>query len=151
MLDRRIRLRHLQVFVEIVRQGSLKRAAEVLFLTQPAISRTMAELEEIVGDRLARGILAGQGLAPTLRHHGANEGLFTALAAGQEDVAAASGSQEPGEEVGGEPVIGIGEADPLSPGPLHPEVSGASLSAVVRLDDLDVEVGSPRPAPAGPR
>lgn len=54
MLDRRIRLRHLQVFVEIVRQGSLKRAAEVLFLTQPAISRTMAELEEIVGDRLLR-------------------------------------------------------------------------------------------------
>ena len=72
-------------------------------------------------------------------------------AAGQEDVAAASGGQEPGEEVGGEPVIGIGEADPLAPGPLHPEVSSASLSAVVRLDDLDVEVGSPRPAPAGPR
>ena len=81
--------------------------------------------------------------------------LRTALvdegAAGQEDIAAAPGGQEPGEEVGGEPVIGIGEADPLAPGPLHPEVSGASLSAVVRLDDLDVEVGSPRPAPAGPR
>lgn len=48
-MDRRIRLRHLQAFVEIVRQGSLKRAAEELFLTQPAISRTLAELESIVG------------------------------------------------------------------------------------------------------
>lgn len=48
-MDRRIRLRHLQAFVEIVRQGSLKAAAEALFLTQPAISRTLAELEEITG------------------------------------------------------------------------------------------------------
>lgn len=51
-MDRRIRLRHLQAFVEITRQGSLKRAAEELFLTQPAISRTLAELEEIVGAAL---------------------------------------------------------------------------------------------------
>ena len=42
-MDRRIRLRHLQAFVEIVRQGSLKRAAEELYLTQPAISRTLAD------------------------------------------------------------------------------------------------------------
>lgn len=58
IMDRRIRLRHLQVFVEIVRQRSLKRAAEALFLTQPAISRTMAELEEIVGTRL---LIRGRG------------------------------------------------------------------------------------------
>ena len=51
-MDRRIRLRHLQAFVEIVRQGSLKRAAEELYLTQPAISRTLNELETIIGTPL---------------------------------------------------------------------------------------------------
>ena len=72
-------------------------------------------------------------------------------AAGQEDVAAAPGGQESGEEVGGEPVIGVGKADPLPSGPCHPEVSGAPLSAVARLDDLDVEVCSPRPGSADSR
>ena len=108
---------------------------------------------ELDGLRLPGGVDPG-GPALEAEVEGVGD-LSTVLvdegAAGQEDVAAASGSQEPGEEVGGEPVIGIGEADPLSPGPPHPEVSGKALSAVVRLDDLDVEVGSPRPAPAGPR
>ncbi|MFV0490439.1 MAG: pca operon transcription factor PcaQ [Pseudorhodobacter sp.] len=51
-MDRRIKFRHLQAFVEIVRLRSMKRAAERLLLTQPAISRTLAELEEILGARL---------------------------------------------------------------------------------------------------
>lgn len=64
MLDRRIRLRHVQAFAEIVRQGSLKRAAEALFLTQPAISRTVAELEEILGVRLLTRSRRGVALTP---------------------------------------------------------------------------------------
>lgn len=64
MLDRRIRLRHIQAFVEIIRQGSLKRAAEALFLTQPAISRTIAELEEIAGARLMTRSRRGVTLTP---------------------------------------------------------------------------------------
>lgn len=51
-MDRRIKLRHIQAFVEIVRQRSLKRAAERLLLTQPAMSRTLAELEDIAGASL---------------------------------------------------------------------------------------------------
>lgn len=46
-MDRRIKIRHLQAFVEITRRKSLKRAAERLLLTQPAMSRTLSELEEI--------------------------------------------------------------------------------------------------------
>ncbi len=49
MIDRRLKVRHLQAFVEIARQKSLKRAAEILNLTQPAISKTLKELEEIAG------------------------------------------------------------------------------------------------------
>lgn len=63
-MDRRIKIRHLQALTEIVRQGSLKQAAERLFLTQPAISRTLAELEEIVGaEMLTRG-RGGVALTP---------------------------------------------------------------------------------------
>ncbi|MDS9469485.1 pca operon transcription factor PcaQ [Paracoccus sp. MBLB3053] len=55
-MDRRIKIRHLQAFVEIVRGRSLKRAAETLHLTQPAISRSLSELEDIVGaELLTRG------------------------------------------------------------------------------------------------
>ncbi|SLN43191.1 HTH-type transcriptional regulator GbpR [Roseovarius gaetbuli] len=49
MIDRRLKVRHLQAFVEIARQKSLKRAAEILNLTQPAISKTLKELEQITG------------------------------------------------------------------------------------------------------
>lgn len=49
MIDRRIKFRHVQCFVEIAREGSLKRAGEILLLTQPAVSKTLKELEEILG------------------------------------------------------------------------------------------------------
>ena len=52
MIDRRIKVRHVQAFVEITRVRSLKRAAERLHLTQPAISKTVKDLEEIVGHAL---------------------------------------------------------------------------------------------------
>lgn len=52
MIDRRIKFRHIQCFVEIVRHKSMKRAAEGLFLTQPAISRTLKELEDSLGTTL---------------------------------------------------------------------------------------------------
>jgi LysR family pca operon transcriptional activator len=48
----RIRLRHLRTFVAIVVGGSLVKAAEALSITQPAVTKTLAELEEIVGARL---------------------------------------------------------------------------------------------------
>ncbi|SFD09886.1 pca operon transcription factor PcaQ [Tropicimonas isoalkanivorans] len=62
MIDRRIKVRHIQCFVEIVRQKSLKRAAERLSLTQPAISKTLKELEEILGTALLIRNRAGVAL-----------------------------------------------------------------------------------------
>jgi len=52
MIDRRIKFRHIQCFAEIVRHNSLKSAAQHLNLTQPAISKTLKELEEVVGSDL---------------------------------------------------------------------------------------------------
>jgi len=64
MIDRRIKLRHLQSFVEIARQQSLKKAAEMLFFSQPAISKTLKELEAIVGTPLMTRSRAGVELTP---------------------------------------------------------------------------------------
>mgnify|MGYP001945390958 FL=1 len=51
-LDNRIKFRHLTCFLEIARQRSFARAADQLAITQPAISKTLRELEELLGQRL---------------------------------------------------------------------------------------------------
>ena len=62
MINRRIKFRHIQCFVEICRERSLKVAAEKLFLTQPAISKTLKELEEILDAKLLLRNRAGVSL-----------------------------------------------------------------------------------------
>lgn len=63
-MDRRIKFRHLEVFSALARAASLKRAAEQLNLSQPAVSKTLSELEEIVGHLLAERSRAGVRLTP---------------------------------------------------------------------------------------
>lgn len=59
--NQRIRLRHLYTFVAVAQQGTLGRAAETLSLSQPALSKTLNELEELAGARLfERGRLGAQ-------------------------------------------------------------------------------------------
>ncbi|ANN65539.1 LysR substrate-binding domain-containing protein [Bordetella bronchialis] len=48
----RVNLRHLHCFVAIAQSGSLLRAAEKLAISQPAISKRLVELEDIVGTAL---------------------------------------------------------------------------------------------------
>lgn len=62
MIDPRIKFRHIQSFYEISREKSLKAAAEKLHLTQPAISKTLKELEEILGAKLMERSRAGVNL-----------------------------------------------------------------------------------------
>ncbi len=63
-MDRRIKFRHLDAFSAIARARSLKNAAEQLRLTQPAISRTLKELEEIAGVMLMERSRSGVVLTP---------------------------------------------------------------------------------------
>ncbi|MEG3113383.1 MULTISPECIES: LysR substrate-binding domain-containing protein [unclassified Pantoea] len=61
IFNQRIRLRHLHTFVAVAQQGTLGRAAETLSLSQPALSKTLNELEELTGVRLfERGRLGAQ-------------------------------------------------------------------------------------------
>ncbi|MGX1101121.1 LysR substrate-binding domain-containing protein [Amorphus sp. MBR-141] len=52
VLPNAIKLRHLQCFVEVARERSVTRAAHNLATVQPALSRTLRELEEEVGKKL---------------------------------------------------------------------------------------------------
>ena len=84
----RLKLRHLQCLVMVAQERNLVRAAKALALTQPAVSKTIAELEDIVGRRLLLRRRRGVELTPAadvlVRHavvalRGLREGLGLAL------------------------------------------------------------------------
>src|SRR5689334_16965887 len=52
LADSRGKFRHLQCFLAVAQFGGVQKAAESLSITQPAVSKTVAELEEILGVRL---------------------------------------------------------------------------------------------------
>jgi DNA-binding transcriptional LysR family regulator len=51
-LSRRLKLRGLQVFDTVVQCGSMAKAASLLHVTQPAVSKAIGELERVIGVRL---------------------------------------------------------------------------------------------------
>ena len=66
---------NLKAFIAVASTGSFSEAAEHLYLTQSAISKRIAQLEEQIGkklfDRIARQVSlteAGQELLPRARH-----------------------------------------------------------------------------------
>jgi len=88
-LSGRLNIRHLEVFVEVARHGSVSRAAEALNISQPAVSRTLRDLEELCGRALVEKQGRGIRLSPWgrifLRHAGAS------LAAAQDGIEALRG------------------------------------------------------------
>jgi LysR family pca operon transcriptional activator len=76
VIDERIKFRHLQCFLAVARHGSLQKASDVLAVTQPAVSKTLKELEGTLAVRLfergRRGaVLTGAGKA-FMGHAGAS-------------------------------------------------------------------------------
>ncbi|MFF5264038.1 LysR substrate-binding domain-containing protein [Actinomadura viridis] len=64
LLNGRLKLRHLVLVVAVADQGSVLRAAEHLHLAQPAVTRSLREVERILGVELfTRG---PRGVTPTL-------------------------------------------------------------------------------------
>ncbi|MBL4740992.1 MAG: pca operon transcription factor PcaQ [Sneathiella sp.] len=72
----RIKFRHLQIFIEVARQKSVGKAADILAVSQPAVTKTIRELEEILGVKLfekeGRGIKLNRIGEVFLRHAGAS-------------------------------------------------------------------------------
>ncbi len=58
-----VKLRQIECFVEIARQNSVTRAANALHLTQPAVTRSLRELEELLGHPLVEK--SGRGIKLT--------------------------------------------------------------------------------------
>ncbi|MCC0077453.1 MAG: LysR family transcriptional regulator [Rhodobacter sp.] len=63
-MENRIRMRHLRCFLEIARQRSLTRAASTLNTVQPALSRSLRELEAELGKSLFHRTAQGMMLTP---------------------------------------------------------------------------------------
>lgn len=63
-LPRRLTLRELRVFVAVLEHRSFRKAAAVLHLTQPAVTKSIASLEDLLGARLFDRHAAG--VEPTL-------------------------------------------------------------------------------------
>lgn len=87
MSDRPVKFRHFRCFAEVARLGSVNRAAESLAITQPAASKTLRELEEILDvplfERTRRGVkLTEQGMV--FRRHA--DAVLNALRRGMESV-----------------------------------------------------------------
>ncbi|MBM7456642.1 LysR family pca operon transcriptional activator [Oceanisphaera litoralis] len=76
MIENRIKFRHLQCFIEVARQNSVSRAADVLSLTQPAVSKKLKELEAMLEvqllDRSKKGLELTQYGELFLKYAGAS-------------------------------------------------------------------------------
>src|SRR5258708_15345701 len=59
-----IALRHLPCFLAVVQERTMSRAAQRLHLSQPAVSKTLSELERMAGRQLVERGRAGTQLTP---------------------------------------------------------------------------------------
>ncbi|MDH6591336.1 LysR family pca operon transcriptional activator [Variovorax sp. TBS-050B] len=152
---RNVQLRHLRCLVAVAQERHLARAAERLSLSQPAVSKTLAELEAIIGARLVERSKSGrrgvQGLAPAgeqLLAHALR--VLEALDASAQAVAPAAGGRIERLRIGALPSV----APALLPQPLArfrerwPAVQMVVKSAAnpvlldeLRAGELDLVVG----------
>lgn len=150
-MDSRIKFRHLQTFIEVARQKSVGRAADVLAITQPAVTRTIRELEEALGvdllEKEGRGIRITSFGEVFLRHAGES---VAAVRRGVDSIAQARSSSGPPLRIGALPTasatflpdavhafLKAGTGSPVT------IVSGENrgLLDALRLGDLDLVVG----------
>ena len=145
-----IKTRHLTTFLEIARHGSVGKAAETLHVSQPAVTRTLRELEEELGcalvERDGRGIRLTTAGQEFRRHAGAS---LAALRKGIDAVRRVTANESPPLRIGALPTVSARIMPPAVRGLLR--ASDARLVIVtgenaVLLDqltrgELDVVVG----------
>lgn len=150
-MDRRIKIRHLQAFVEIVRRGSFKEAGEHLALAQPSVSKTISELESILGETLLTRSRAGVQITPEGEVFSHYAGIaLTALQQGTDSLAHKRRGPEKRLSVGALPTVAarlmphvaaaLQRIDPNIVLRIQDGPHGYLLDAL-RSGDLDVVIG----------
>lgn len=151
MNDARVKFRHLQTFVEVSRQKSVMKAAELLHVSQPAVTKTIRELEEVLGvavfERDGRGIKITRYGEVFLRHAGA---ALTALRQGLDSVSQERAGDGVPVRVGALPTVST-RIMPHAMTLFLKEDTGARIKIVtgenavlleqLRVGDLDLVVG----------
>lgn len=150
-LDARIKIRHLQCFLAVARLGSVVKAASELHVSQPAVSKTLRELEEIVDvrlfDRSSRRMRATPFGELFLRYAGAS---VTALAQGIDSIAQARDEGAMTFAVGALPTISstllpraIAAFRREATGAVIKVVTGANLAllSALRVGELELVIG----------
>lgn len=151
MIDNRVKFRHLQTFVEVARQKSVMKAAELLHVSQPAVTKTIRELEEVLGvavfEKDGRGIRITRYGEAFLKHAGA---ALTALRQGFDSVSHAVHADAPPIRVGALPTVSTRIMPQAMTLFLKEEVparikivtgENAVLLEQLRVGDLDLVVG----------
>lgn len=151
MIGSRVKFRHLHTFVEVARQKSVVKAAEILNVSQPAVTKTIRELEEALGvvvfEREGRGIRITRYGEVFLRHAGA---ALTALRQGIDSVSQELFDSAPPVRVGALPTVST-RIMPRAMSLFLEEGTGSRIKIVtgdnavlleqLRVGDLDLVVG----------
>lgn len=152
---RGVQLRHLRCLVAVAQERHLARAAERLALSQPAVSKTLAELEGLAGARLVERGTAGrrgiQGFTAAGEHLLAHAlRVLDALDASAQAVMPASGERPQRLRIGALPSVGPSLLPPALAAlrerlpSLQVQVqtgANASLLDALRAGDLDLVAG----------
>jgi LysR family pca operon transcriptional activator len=147
----RIKFRHLQTFIEVARQKSVGKAADVLSITQPAVTRTIRELEDHLGatlfEREGRGIRISAFGEVFLKHAGES---IAAVRRGVDSIAQAMSSIGPPLRIGALPTASaslmpeaVAEFLKAGTGSRATVVTGENrwLLDALRIGELDLVVG----------
>jgi LysR family pca operon transcriptional activator len=145
------KLRHIETFIEVARQKSIQKAADALHVSQPAVTKTMRELEEGIGvalyQRDGRGIRLTANGEVFLRHAGA---AIASLRQGLDSVGPGRGGFVAPIRIGALPTV----ASAIMPQAVHlflQESPAGKLRVItgenrtildqLRLGELDIVVG----------
>jgi DNA-binding transcriptional LysR family regulator len=154
---RRLQLRHLTHFIQVAREGAVRKAALTLNISQPAVTRSIKELEQILGlrvfERSRRGVaLNANGQSLLLHAERAMAELNAASA-----VLDALKLGEQGRVVIGGPTVGISLLVPKAAARMKRRLPHVSISVVpgpherllplLRVGEIDLFFGRKGTAP----
>jgi DNA-binding transcriptional LysR family regulator len=154
---RRLQLRHLTHFIQVAREGAVRKAALSLNISQPAITRSIKELEQILGlrvfERSRRGVVINSNGQSLLRH--AERAMAELNAASAALAALKLGEQ--GRVVIGGPTVGISVLVPKAVARLKYRFPAVSITILpgpheqllpsLRVGEIDLFFGRKGTAP----